>query len=160
MSSVKAALLQAVRTRLERQIAELRSSRDDATSGTRIDQDRPANRGERAAVSSQGYLAHGLGRRIQSLQEALELLDRIPPDPRDRVTVGALVTLLDARDEAQILLVLPGVAGLRLPSDEGEVIVVSPNAPVVRPLLGLTQGEGATVTRPEGPVEVEVLQIV
>lgn len=159
MKLEKSALLLAVRDSLRDRLADLESSRDAAISGTRIDQDRPANRGERAAVSSQGYLALGLGQRIEALRDALELLERIPPDPRDRVCVGALVTLLDEHDAEQHLLVLPGGEGLRLHTDQGEVTVVSPGAPVIRPLLGLSEGASAPIQRPGGPVEVEVVEV-
>lgn len=152
----KRALFQAVREHHQARLAELERSRDDATSGTRIDGDRPANRGERAAVSSQGYLAHGLGQRIQVVRDALELLDRVPDDPRERVAMGALVTVSDEADGVRRLLLLPGGEGLNLPSAHGPITVVSPDAPLVRPLLGREAGDEVVVRFGDRRVEVVI----
>ena len=66
----KAALVAAWRAELEDRAAALRSSQAAAGAGTRVDgTHRPANRGERAAVTAQGYLAHGLGQRLRRILE-------------------------------------------------------------------------------------------
>lgn len=132
----KADLIAAFRARLQTDLDDLRRSRGDATSGTRVDHERPANRGERAAVTSQGYLALGIGQRIAQLEDALVLLDRIDPAPRERVVTGALVELGDGRR----VLLLPGGQGALL---EG-VTVLSPEAPLAKALAGLQAGDVAT----------------
>ncbi|MCP4871704.1 MAG: hypothetical protein GY898_23595 [Proteobacteria bacterium] len=59
--------------------------------GTRVDGDhRPENRGERAAVTSQGYLAQGLTRRIEELQASLVQVTQLDRGARVRVSPGAL----------------------------------------------------------------------
>lgn len=152
----KPALFTAFRAHLAARLTELERSRDQATAGTRIDQDRPANRGERAAVSSQGYLALGLGQRIQALRDHLDLLDRIPAAPRDKVVTGALVTLVDEDDLSRVLLLLPGGEGLTLEQDGETVTVVSNDAPLVRPLLGKEAGDEARVQIGPRVLAVEV----
>ena len=132
----KAELLAAFRARLQADLDDLRRSRGDATSGTRVDHDRPTNRGERAAVTSQGYLALGIGQRIAQLEDALVLLDRIDPAPRDKVVVGALVEV----DDGRRYLLLPGGQGALLQG----VTVLSPEAPLARALAGLQAGDEAS----------------
>ena len=66
---MKATLVTAWERILQDRLQSLSSSQDAARSGTRVDgEHRPSNRGERAAVTSQGYLAHGLGARAMAIR--------------------------------------------------------------------------------------------
>jgi hypothetical protein len=156
----KSAWFDAFRAHIHARLDDLARTQSDARAGTRVDGDhRPANRGERGAVTSQGYLALGLGQRAQALRDTLDLLDRIPPTPRDRVTTGALVTVVDEDDIEATILVLPGGEGAELAVGARRVRVVSPDAPAVTPLLGLGPGDARTVRRGTRTVEVEVVEV-
>ena len=124
---------------------ELRAAQEAAREGTRVDgSHRPANRGERAAVSSQGYLAHGLAERLVAVDAALDLLDRMPPSGRGRVVTGCQVELEEAAGEDRLrLAVLPGGDG----STVGGWQVVSPEAPVVRACWGREAGDEVELQR-------------
>ena len=150
----KDALLHAHRARLEATLERLRATRDQARAGTRVDGDhRPANRGERAAVTSQGYLTAGLAERIGELEQSLEAVDRLAPGPRDRVAPGALITVVDGDDREATYLVVPGGQGDALA--EG-VIAISPRSPIARALAGLRVDEAGEVPRAGGAVEVVI----
>ena len=152
----KAHLIEAFRSHLTAQLQALSRSRQSAQSGTRVDgTHRPSNRGERAAVSSQGYLALGLGQRIQQLTSALSILKRIPDEPRDEVASGALVELGDGR----LLLILPGGQGVKLDSERGPVTVLSPRSPLVVALAGYAAGDVVEVERGGEWIEVEIRTI-
>lgn len=155
----KSALFDAVRAALTARLADLRRQQAEATSGTRVDHERPANRGERGAVTGQGYLALGLGQRAADLAETLTLLDRIPATPRDRVATGAVVTVADDDGAPTTLLVLPGGEALSVEVDGTPVVVVSPDAPLVRGLLGLGEGDVGRVQRGGAVVDVEVVAV-
>ena len=156
----KSAWFQAFRRHLQGRLDDLSRTQHQARAGTRVDGDhRPANRGERGAVTSQGYLALGLGQRAQSLRDTLELLDRVPPTPRERVTTGALVTLVDEDDVESLVLVLPGGEGVELELDGISLRVVSPDAPAIRPLVGLETGDSRPVRRGSRAVEVEIVDV-
>ncbi len=153
----KPTLFAALRTRLEARLADLEAAGGAARAGTRVDGDhRPSNRGERAAVTSQGYLAHGLAQRAEGLREALDLLDRVPPTPRDKVVTGAVVTLEDEDGAVRRVLVFPGGEGVTLPDD---IAVVSPRAPLVRDIQAEGVGAVAVVVRAGRELEVEVINI-
>ena len=147
----------------DRFVAVLRARRDtlagmqaDARAGTRVDGDhRPENRGERAAVTSQGYLAHGLTARMAELDTMLEALELVRTGPCTRIASGALVRLLDESDAERTLYVLPGGQGDRLDG----VVVVSPRAPNLRALAGAGVGEAREVLRGGKTEWVEVLGI-
>ena len=71
----KAELIVAWRVQLVQRLERARESQAEARTGMRGDGDhRPANRGERAAVTSQGYLTQGLAKRLDALEETIELL--------------------------------------------------------------------------------------
>ena len=109
----------------------LERTRQGAIGGTRVDgSHRPTNRGERAAVTGQGYLALGLSKRIQAVRDTLEWLDQVPITPRDRVVTGALVHWQDEDEVETRVLILPGGQAVELPTTEGTVTVLSPNAPL------------------------------
>jgi len=153
----KSALLDAFRAHLIAQRDTLERTRQSARAGTRVDgTHRPANRGERAAVSSQGYLALGLSQRIQAIASALSILDRIPAEPRDEVTSGALVVLGDGRR----ILVLPGGQGVKLTVDGVEVTVLSPQSPLVKALEDAEPGDVIEVERGRRWIEVELCSIL
>ncbi len=149
----KAELFATFRRLLIEQLDALQRTRQSAQSGTRVDgTHRPATRGERGAVTSQGYLALGLGQRITVLTDTLLLLERIPPEPRTEVAAGALVTLADGRR----LLVLPGGQGTKLTGARGSVIVLSPSSPLIRALAGCEEGDAVEVERGGRWEEVEI----
>ena len=141
----KSELFDAWRRRLSVLRDELRGEQGAARAGTRVDgSHRPANRGERAAVTSQGYLAHGLAQRLAAIDAALELLERMAPTPRATVVTGAQVELEHTETgESLAVAVLPGGDG----TDLGGVRVVSPEAPIARALWGRSEDDEVELRR-------------
>ena len=85
----KSELFDAWRAHLDALRDDLLGEQGAARAGARVDgSHRPANRGERAAVTSQGYLAHGLAQRLATLDAAVDLLDRMAPTRRSAVVTG------------------------------------------------------------------------
>jgi hypothetical protein len=92
---IKSAVLAAWREVLSKRLSNLESNRTAAQSGTRVDgEHRPSNRGERAAVTSQGYLALGLAERAVAIQANIESLENMGDGPRKDVAIGALLTFV------------------------------------------------------------------
>lgn len=139
----KGALFEAWRTHLRGVRDGLTAAQGDARAGTRVDGDhRPENRGERAAVTTQGYLAAGIGARLAALDAALDLLDRMDPSPRSSAVTGAVVEV-ENDEQTLCFAILPGGDGTAIDG----VAVVSPEAPVARALWGLVEDDEATLTR-------------
>ena len=136
--------------------AVLASEQAQARAGTRVDGDhRPENRGERAAVTTQGYLAHGIHERLRELDDMVAALDAVSTAPRAAVRAGALVTLEEVDGDPQHILVLPGAQGDRL----GSVVVISPRAPLARALAGAEAGDVRTLRRQGQDVDLEVVEV-
>lgn len=152
----KTALIRQFRELLAERLAVAEAGVSGARDGARVDgSHRPANRGERAAVTSQGYLAHGLSQRIGELRLALRQVDEIDPQPRERVSPGALVRVEEDDGEPKHYLVLPGGQGDAL----GQVRVVSPQSPVARALIGCEPGDEASLVRAGNTVSLLVDEV-
>lgn len=152
----KRALFEAFRQHLLGLIAQIETEGAAARAGTRVDgEHRPENRGERAAVTTQGYLTHALGKRLAELREHQGLLERVTPAPRSTVVTGALFLAEDNEGVEDWFYVLPGGLGVQL----GEVTVISPDSPIARGLWGLGEGDAETVVRGAAEVEMAVVEV-
>ena len=131
----KSPIIAAWRHELESRLHTLRASQDAARSGTRVDgEHRPSNRGERAAVTSQGYLAHAFGARSVTLQTSLEQLDDMGEGPRDEVVIGAVITISVDDTPPQTIALLPGGDATTLSVESREIKVLSASSPLARQL--------------------------
>jgi len=134
--------------------------RDAARTGMRVDEGhRPSNRGERAAVTSQGYLAAGLNSRIDALEADLALVAQVDKSPRTRIVAGALVRVEDGSGTEFRYLLLPGAQGDSLGEGEDAVTALSPQSPIGRGLVGLEEGDVAEVVVGGRRLELEVLEV-
>lgn len=148
------------RAALLARIAALTASSAAARQGTRVDGDhRPASRGERGAVTAQAALNAGLANRLAEVESELAQLDALPPGPRVRVGVGAVVHYSDEGAE-RWAAVLPGGSGDRLAGPDGPVVVVSPISPLARALAGLEAGDETVWERAGGDRDLEVLAVL
>jgi len=156
----KAALISAFANVLEERLVSLRGAREAARSGMRVDGDhRPSNRGERGAVTSQGYLAAGIKGRIDVLEGQLALLQQVDLAQREEVAAGALVTTEDDNGLERRYLVLPGAQGDTLGAGEEAVTAVSPSSPIGSSLIGLSEGDSATLMIGGRQLALEILQV-
>jgi transcription elongation GreA/GreB family factor len=140
--NLKGPAIKAWRAILEERLVSLESSKDDARSGTRVDgEHRPSNRGERAAVTSQGYLAHGLGQRALEIQEHLDQLDDMGEDTRDQVVTGALLRLrLDEGPETRIAI-FPGGDASTIEVHGQPIQILSARSPIARQMRDSEAGD-------------------
>jgi hypothetical protein len=134
MKISKSQWVTAWRTHLSTSLDAAMGGQVAATAGTRVDGDhRPENRGERAAVTTQGYLAHGLAQRVQSLEAALHQLDEMGAGPRDQIVMGAIVAL-EGDAGGLCCGFFPGGDGTELTIGEETLRVLSFRAPLGRAL--------------------------
>ena len=135
LSVSKGAIVTAWRALLSARLHTHEASKDAARSGTRVDgEHRPSNRGERAAVTTQGYLAHAFGERSLALQTSLEQLEAMGLGPRDEVVIGAVLTLEIDEGAPQIIALLPGGDATVLDIDGQKVTILSAASPLARQL--------------------------
>jgi transcription elongation GreA/GreB family factor len=156
----KPALIARFRALLEERLRTVEASLADARGGMRVDGCfKGNNRCERAAITSHGYLAAGLGRRAEEIKASLELLEQVDPGPRDQISPGAWVVVADAEGEERAYLLLPGGQGDRLEGPDGPVTVISPGSPLARSLRGLREGDEVPVLREGRQESLEILEL-
>ena len=157
----KEQLIELWRVQLESKRDALLKEQAAARSATRVDGGhRPENRGERAAVTSQGYLAEALASRADELNAAILQLGAVGTEPRSRVGLGALVTVEDEDGCSSRFLLLPGGDASHLESPQGSVRVLSPASPLAMALVGLEETESAEFLRGGEPVELTVQRVL
>jgi transcription elongation GreA/GreB family factor len=158
---IKSAVLAAWREVLSKRLSNLESNRTAAQSGTRVDgEHRPSNRGERAAVTSQGYLALGLAERAVAIQANIESLENMGDGPRKDVAIGALLTLSLDSGPHQRFAILPGGDATPLKIDGQTMTVLSMNSPLAYQLHGSEPGDVLEIEFGPKVVEVELISIV
>ncbi len=105
------------------------------------------------------YLAAGQARRVDEIRQALHAwrtLQMRDFDEEHGIQLGALVFLQTADGRRQCLLLGPDGAGLKLPSEWGEVMLITPRAPLGQQLLGLGVGDEVS----SGPLRWQILQVI
>jgi transcription elongation GreA/GreB family factor len=110
-------------------------------------------------VTTQGYLAHGLAARASQIDSDLAQIEEVGGGPRSRVTMGALVDVLDDDGRTQSILLLPGGDGTMIDAGEGAVLVLSPGSPLAASLLGLEADDVAEFSRGDEELEFEVVAV-
>ena len=137
-TALRDAILGELRAELDRQRAAAELARDEAIS----EESRPENKWDTHSQEA-AYLAEGQARITREVGEALALLANLPlPDfrPGDRIALGALV-LVDTGRGAAAYVLAPRAGGVEVTLDGRRVLVVTPQSPLGRQLLGRRAGE-------------------
>lgn len=138
----KTKILQAVRARLDEQVASLaKALRDSNAAATDPDSKAESKYDTRSLEMS--YLVNGQGKQLNTLREAREKLADFEVRAfqiTEPIRLGALVEL--TRNGAwENYLLLPAGGGLSLAIDELEVTTLSPESPLFAQLEGLRIGD-------------------
>ena len=157
MTTDKEALASDFRRMLTERAEALRATQQAAKTGMRVDEGhRPANRGERAAVTSQGYLAAGMAERLASVEHHLALLGSLEFGPRQRVGAGALVRVEQEDGNERLYFLVPGAQGDAL---DGGVTALSPESPLACAMIGLEEGDSCQVMLQGRELELAILAV-
>jgi hypothetical protein len=152
--ALKTPLVTAVREALAADLASMRKAVGDTRAAATHPEAKPENDKDTRALEL-SYLARGQAARVMELQQAEEKLDRLVVRAFDgdgaRIALTALVAV-EIEGVRQLYFVAPYGGGLRArvcvdPSgDEAEVLVVTPESPVGRHLLGKVVGDEFVLT--------------
>ena len=86
-----------------------------------------------------GYLAFGQSQRVAECASDLQIwrnVKQVALSKNNIISVGALVELLDEQDKTLTVFLGPAAGGLKIETDKGELIVVTPSAPLGQALVG------------------------
>ena len=108
------------------------------------------------------YIAQGQADRAGEIAKALQTYRNLklqPFTPDSPIRQTALVALEDEMGRVQRLFLGPAAGGLKLTTPGGEVMVITPDSPLGRELLGLRCGDSFEFVRGGQPKEYEVLGV-
>lgn len=109
------------------------------------------------------YLAQGQANRAQEIKAALEAyrkLELLAFAAGSRVRLTALVTLEDEEGATKRLFLGPAAGGLKVSHERGEVVVITPESPLGRQLLGKAAGDAVAVSAGRVRKEFDIVDII
>jgi transcription elongation GreA/GreB family factor len=142
--SLRAAILSQLQTELSLQIRAAQLARDEAISEESRAENKYDTHSQEAA-----YLAEGQARLAAEIEESIALYAALPlPDftLADAVALGALVEVTPGKPSSWYFLG-PRAGGLELETNGKRILVLTPQSPLGRELLGRRVGD---VVRPPG----------
>ena len=139
----KEALLQRIITALAADLAVLSTAARAAHQGATHEECIPDNKYDTTALEA-SYIAQGQANRAQEIRGALEsyrtlALRAFDDDAPIRLT--ALVTLEDDDGNRRRLFLGPEAGGLKIADGSDEIVVITPQSPLGRGLIGKAEGD-------------------
>jgi transcription elongation GreA/GreB family factor len=137
-SAVRDEILLQLRAELNRQVQAAQTSRDEAIS----EESRPENKYDTHSQEA-AYLAEGQARLVAEIAESIKLYESLPVtelSTESPIALGALVAL-EHVGKRSWYFVGPRSGGLEVRIDETEVLVVTPQSPLGRELMGKQVGD-------------------
>lgn len=135
---------------LERMTAAAKTAHQAATH----EESRPDNKYDTLGLEA-SYVAQGQANRAQEIRAASEAFRQLELrrfDAGSEIRLTALVRLEDAAGVEKILFLGPQAGGLKV----GAVVVITPESPVGRALLGKCEGDVVRI----GPREYEITEVI
>jgi transcription elongation GreA/GreB family factor len=132
---------------------------DAAEAATHEDNRAEGDKDMRATESS--YIARGHAERVRKIEEALLRLATMPVrdfGAHDLIQASALVELEYEGRRSHYLLV-PAAGGEKLRVAEVQVQTLATSSPLGSALLGLSEGDDAEVTTPQGTRSYEIVSV-
>ena len=107
------------------------------------------------------YLAGAQAARAEELKRNIAFLKSLTLEQFDERSAAKATALieLDDGENARLYFLLPSGGGIKLPSDAGEITVLTPESPLGRAVLGKRIGEGVEVITRAGAREYEILRM-
>ena len=105
------------------------------------------------------YLAHGQAQRVAQCEADIIAFKKLDISAKSTVVLGSLVELVDQQDKCKYLFVGPNAGGLKVISALKEVVIVTPNSPLGRALMGREQDDEISVKIGEVVVNYEIIMI-
>ncbi len=156
----KEALIELLREALEGELGLMKRLATEAAEAATHEENRPENDKDMRSTEA-SYVARGQAERAKEIERDLTLLRSITErdlTPRETIAAGALIELNTA-DQTSHCFLIPGGGGRQLTLNGVEVLAISPQSPLGRALLGLSEGDEAEVRTPQGLKRSEIVSV-
>lgn len=157
----KKALLEMLKDRLEAELGRAQKRAREAAEGATHEENRAEGDKDMRATEA-SYVARGQAGRAGEIEESLlrvGALELLGFGPGARIAISALVELLHEGKPLYYFLV-PAAGGERLRAGGIEVQTLTPQSPLGRALLGLTEGDEAELPARRADEAARVYEIV
>lgn len=157
----KKSLLESLKARLEAELKSAQKRAKDAAEGATHEENRAEGDKDMRATEA-SYVARGQAGRASEMEEAflrVSTLELLPFKPGARIAISALIELELGGKRLHYFLV-PAVGGERLRQGDVEVQTLTPQSPLGRALLGLTEGDEAELPGREPGAARRVYEVV
>lgn len=158
----KPALLKQIIERLDADVRLVLQAARTAHAAATHEENIPDNKYATLALEA-SYLAQGQANRAQELKLALEAYRQLQLQNFSNETpirLTALVTLEDEDGGERRLFLGPAAGGMKLKVDGVEVMVITPESPLGRQLLGLRRGDTCELEAAGRRREYEIVAVV
>lgn len=156
----KVALLDQIRTALQKELEAIAASAADAASAATHEESKPESQYDTRGLEA-SYLAGAQAGRVQDLAHRINALEYVVLknfDSERPIGLTAVVTLDDGETQRKYFL-FPDGGGLKLEL-EGEIItVLTPKSPIGRALLEKLLGDEVRVTLRRKVMEMEIAEV-
>jgi transcription elongation GreA/GreB family factor len=150
-------ILAHLRATLTLQVNAAQLARDEATS----EESRAENQYDTHSLEA-GYLAEGQARQAAEIEESIKIIAALPlpafPDGAP-IALGALAEVDDARNGTVRYFLCPRAGGLELVHEGRTVLVVTPQSPLGRQLLGHHAGETVQLPGRKPPAAGRIVRV-
>ena len=156
----KAQLVAILRARLSGEIANMTRLAVEAAEAASHEENKPENDKDMRSTEA-SYLAKGQADRVQSLERALKMLTSMPIrnfDSGESIQASALVDVKGPQG-LRTYFVVPAPGGERIDRQGKELHTLATTSPLGQALLGLSAGDEAEVTTPQGQHVHEVIAV-
>ncbi len=146
-------ILLRLRAELATQTAAAHLARDEAIS----EESKPENQYDTHSLEA-GYLAEGQARLAAEIQGSIEFYHTLVPaafQPGDPIAIGALVEV-QANGHSTWYFLGPRAGGLEISVDGHAVLVLTPQSPLGRELLGRREGDSVSVPGRGAPAKLRI----
>jgi len=100
------------------------------------EENQPDNKYDTLALEA-SYVAQGQANRAQELRHSIEIFQRLElPTATDVIQLATLVTLETDSGDSKQVFIGPSAGGLRISTEDGDVMVITPASPLGKSLLG------------------------
>lgn len=154
---MKAAVLQAVTTKLEAELATLRQASEAAYDAATGEESRPENQYDTRALEA-SYLAAGQAKRVQDTERMITVLKSFPTTASSVAGSGALVEA-ESEERSFWFVLLPFGAGITVEVAGRKISVVTLDSPLGQAMSGKKSGDSFELARPGGAKEYEIRQV-
>ncbi|MCX6944263.1 MAG: transcription elongation factor [Verrucomicrobiota bacterium] len=147
-------ILAQLRATLALQVGAAQLARDEAIS----EESKPENQYDTHSLEA-GYLAEGQARQAAEIEESIKILSAlaVPDFAADTpLALGAVAEVRDAQGVSAFYFLCPRAGGLELEAEHRTILVVTPQSPLGRQLLGRRVGDPVQLPgrRPTAPARI------